>query len=84
MYMKDDLSVWRRTLKERREKPVRPPLAPIGGSPTSVSAYCHQLSFSFLSEIIEFRVRGGNQLLVKVISRDIVYPIFVRGCFPTL
>jgi hypothetical protein len=52
------------------------------GSPASVSAYCRQLSFSLHREIIEFRVRGGNQYLVKIISRGIVYLIFRARMFP--
>jgi hypothetical protein len=72
MWMKDDVSVGRRTLKERSEKPARPPLAPMCGSLASISAYCHQLSFSLLREIIEFWIRGRNQHLVKVVSRGIL------------
>jgi hypothetical protein len=52
---------------ERREKPAQPPLAPMCGSPASVSAYCRQLSFSPHRKIIEFRVGSWNQHLARII-----------------
>jgi len=72
--LKDDVSVRRRTLKERRGKPARPPLAPIGGSPASVPAYCRQLSFWSSSWDLTLRCERNS-------SRPAQYEIFVGILF---
>jgi hypothetical protein len=60
------------TSTERREKPA--PATPdldVRVS-RSVSTSCQQLLFSLLHETFEFKCRGENQLLERVISRGIV------------